>query len=254
MKKKVLFPVLFVLLFALILPSQALQGRVVDNAGIFSAQQVEELNKRIDGIRERYGMDASIVTITGLGNAYSMRSYAENFFDTNDLGVGEERDGVLLLLKMTGGAGNRDYYIDGHGSRGTKVERAFDDETFLVFLRRNAYYDGARAFLDEVEARAEALTPVGRVKKYLPVFLIAGALIGLVTVLILRGRMKTAKSRQNAADYVLKDSFRLTRALDMYLYTTTTRSKIVENNSGSSHRGGFSGGGGGGHSGHGGKF
>ena len=253
MKKKL---IAFVFALVLILPavsaSAASSRRVYDEANIFTDDQEAQLEKYIERIRDTYGLDAAIVTVNSLSGYSSIDYFSEDFFDKHGFGAGEDRDGIELVLKMSGGAGNRDYYVDGHGSRGRYAESHFNDDSFVNALRSNDFYRGALRFLEEAERRAQAATPVGRVKSLLPVFLIAGALIALITVLILRGKMKTAKSRDNAADYAVNNSFRLTRSLDMYLYTSTTRTRIES----SSSSGGHSGGGhsGGGHSGHGGKF
>lgn len=252
MKRKLLILVTaLILCVPFVYPALAASQRVYDEADIFTEAQRAELERNIVQIREKYGVDVAIVTVKSLGRYNSIDYFAEDFFDTHYFGEGEDRDGVELVLKMTGGYGNREYYVDGHGVKGRYVESHFNDDPFVEALRDNSYYRGALLFLEEAERKAGATTPVGRVKSLLPVFLIVGAVIALITVLILRGKMKTAKARDNAADYVQKNSFRLTRSLDMYLYTTTQRTKI-ESSSGGSH--GSHGGGGGGHSGHGGRF
>ena len=69
--------------------------------------------------------------------------------------------------------------------------------------------------------------------------------------------MRTVRRKQDAMSYVKKDSFRLTRSQDIYLYTSTTRQRIVEpsrSGGGGGSSGGFHGSSGTHHGGHGGKF
>lgn len=52
----------------------------------------------------------------------------------------------------------------------------------------------------------------------------------LVAVLVMRGKMKTVKSKKEAASYTVPGSFRLLRSRDVYLYTTTTRVRVANSN------------------------
>lgn len=63
--------------------------------------------------------------------------------------------------------------------------------------------------------------------KNLPVIIIAGVIGGIITVIIsykaAKKKITTAVHQTEAYNYVVKDSFKITRANDIYLYTTTTR-------------------------------
>ena len=79
---------------------------------------------------------------------------------------------------------------------------------------------------------------------YLPIVLGAGLVVALIVVFILKGQMKTVRRKPDANSYVRDGSFQLTRAQDIYLYTTTTRRKIESDNNHGNHgsRGGSGGG------------
>ena len=85
--------------------------------------------------------------------------------------------------------------------------------------------------------------------------LIAGLVIGLIYALVLKSKLKIAKSQTGAQQYVVPNSLNLTDARDLFLYQTVTRRKI-ETSSNRSGGGGFSSGSRGGTSygGRGGKF
>ena len=59
------------------------------------------------------------------------------------------------------------------------------------------------------------------------VIIIVAIIGGIITVIVCYKRAKkkitTAVHQDQAANYVVKDSFRITKANDIYLYTTTTR-------------------------------
>jgi H+/gluconate symporter-like permease len=61
----------------------------------------------------------------------------------------------------------------------------------------------------------------------MPVIIIVAVIGGIITVIIsyksAKKKITTAVHQEQAADYVVRDSFRITKANDIYLYTTTTR-------------------------------
>lgn len=66
---------------------------------------------------------------------------------------------------------------------------------------------------------------------YLPIALLVGFVAALVTVLIMRSSMNTAKLQSQAQEYITPGSFRLTRQSDVYLYSRVTKSAKPKNNS-----------------------
>ena len=70
---------------------------------------------------------------------------------------------------------------------------------------------------------------------YLPMVLAVGLGVALIVVFILKGQMKTVRRKPDANSYVRDGSFQLTRAQDIYLYTTTTRRKIESDNNHGNH-------------------
>jgi hypothetical protein len=55
--------------------------------------------------------------------------------------------------------------------------------------------------------------------------LIAGLVIGLITVLVMKAKLKSVRKRNEASDYVRKDSFHLTSSSDVYLYRNVRRTE-----------------------------
>ena len=245
----------------LLLSSAAAEtSRVVDNAGMLTSSDVAILETAIADIRVTYDFDVVLLvedTIGGRDIAY----YAADYYDYGGFGVGENRDGIMLIVVKSG----RQYYILNTG-RGEKI---FDYDTmiamednFIPYLKVNNYTSAMGQFVKDVLDQLATYTPAGRAvkraNKLLPILLGVGAAAGLVVALILKGQMRTVRRKQNAASYVRDGSFHLTRAQDLYLYTTTVRHKIQTQSSGGfhggGHGGGFTGSSGMHHTGHGGKF
>ena len=59
---------------------------------------------------ERQSCDVIVVTVASL-DGKTAESYADDYFDFNGYGLGQDRDGILLLLSME----DRDWAISTHG-------------------------------------------------------------------------------------------------------------------------------------------
>ena len=106
-----LLTLLLALLALLVLPAAAADlPRLVDNADLLMADDAEALLADLDSRSEALQFDIVIVTVDSL-DGETPRNYAEDFFWYNNYGLGEDRDGALLLVAMD----TRDWYIATHG-------------------------------------------------------------------------------------------------------------------------------------------
>ena len=264
------FFVLLLILLLLALPALA-ETKVYDNAELFSASRERGWETKIGQILEEEQFDVVLVTETSIGSA-APRDYAADFYDYGGFGYGENCDGILLLLVVGGGVGNRDYFIltTGRGEDVFNMNVLYDiEDDILPYLQRSDYASAVDRFLTDVQrylVKAHPRTAAEKANEKLPMLLFLGAGVGVIATLIMKFGMRTVRRKQNASSYLQKGSFRLTRQQDIYLYTTTTRQRISEpstrssgghssSHSGGGHSsGGFHGSSGTHHGGHGGKF
>ena len=61
--------------------------------------QSDKVNMQKVEFKNQYNMDAVIVTSNNL-NGKSQQDYADDYFDYNGYGVGEDKSGLLLLIDM----------------------------------------------------------------------------------------------------------------------------------------------------------
>lgn len=85
-------------------------ARVLDMADLLSESEEKALAKTLDSISERHKLDVVAVTTDNL-NGKNVRDYADDVYDAANLGYGNSRDGVLLLVSVTG----RNWYISTFG-------------------------------------------------------------------------------------------------------------------------------------------
>lgn len=248
-----LLPLLIMLLMLLTLPVQASEYRFVfDEAYLLSSNEAEELDRTAAEISTRYNCGVYIVSLydyTEYGS--DVRSAAEKFFLTHDLGLGSDENGVLLMLSML----ERDYALIAHGDVGN---RAFTDygkdilsEEFLDDFRYDSWAAGFADYIDVSEELlyAESIgTPVdvrqgSGMGMTLIMVLLIPALIAGIACGVMAASMKTAKRKTNANDY--SKAVQITGHHDRFITRTVVRQKIESSSSSSGgtrvNSGGFSG-------------
>jgi len=239
-------------------PSAFALERVIDNAGLLGLQEKTRLLEVISSIASTYNFDLVIVTEKNIG-ASSPMNYADDFFDNNGYGLGQNHDGCLFLLVME----SRDYWFSTSG-RGIKIlnSAAGDklENSVLKLLRENNFYGAFQTFLLDWN---EFLTLEAKGRSYnffyqwnAVLVLIAWVLalvIGFIIVQVWKNGMNTALPQTQAAAYMVPGSLAFKEKKDSFLYSTVARVKI-ESQTGSSGGGVHTGSSGSSHGGRGGKF
>lgn len=239
---------------------------ITDTVGLLTSDEDLTLEARAEEISAQYGVGIYLLILEDYSEYYDdPYETAYELYHQNTLGMGEDRDGVILLMSMS----DRKYATFFYGP---KAEYAFDaygqelmEEEFLDDFRDDDWYDGFEDYLevcDEYLARAEAGDPVrgdyssaggsdgSGIGTTILVCLGISAVIAMIVCLILRGKMKSVRKGTHADAYVT-GSLNLTASRDQYTHTTETRTKIEHESSDSSGGGSSacSGGGGSGRSG-----
>ena len=254
MKKKLITLLLCLLFVSVLLQPVAASGLplVVDEAGLLTQEEIDDLSQYAQSLGSAYGMDIVIVTVNSL-NGLSAANYADSFYDLNGYGVGPDYDGILLLLAME----SREWYISTCGAARYAVP---DREINNLFGSMSSYLSGGdyyRAFLayltrvgeylDAYENGGSSDTAPGFGAKQIFISLGIGLAVGGVTLIVMRSMMNTKRPQRAAADYLDRDTYQLKVQRDMFLYSRVSKVPRPKNNSsGSSGGGGRSHGGGGG--------
>ncbi|WP_312613398.1 TPM domain-containing protein [Oscillibacter sp.] len=270
-KTGVLLLLLLVLAFALPLPTLAAElDAVTDAAGLLTDAERGELNDRAEELAAQYQCAVYIVTLEdmedmGTSDAYDL---ATAVYTEYDLGYGEEKSGLLLLLSMA----ERDYALIAYGYGNTAFtdygKDVLLDEEVLPLLGEDAYYEGFSAYLDtagEYLSMARDGKPfdvenapgynetdgsygvTARPKYDEGEFAVRLGAVILLPLLLAGGiclywkrQMNTAVSARTADRYIPSDGFHLTGQQDTFLYRTETRRRIENHSSGGGHAGGTS--------------
>lgn len=229
--------ILLALLLCLIvvLPVEAHPARLIDEADLLTADEEMMLGKELNEISDRQQFDVVVVTVNSLGNK-SAEAFADDYFDYNGYGMGENRDGALLLISM----GERQWHIS---TRGYGVDALHDsnlieiEDEIVPYLSSEWYYDAFHSFAvlcDEMvtEARKadEPMNPIVALAGCVAI----GFLLSFIPVGLMKAEMKSVHIRQEASDYIKSDRINITKSRDAFLYRNITRQKKPEPKSASS--------------------
>lgn len=225
-----------------------------DYADLLTDDEEETLQQRIQELKVELKLDIVIVTTYGTGGK-GVQEYADDFYDRNGYGYGSTNSGILLLLDMEG----RELYMSTCG----EAIYIFTDygleelgQGILPYLSDGDYYGAFSHWVRELTYYVESFrsgkpidgyvepddydSPYGDeivhydeplVRNPFPVALIIGLVAALITILIMRIRMNTAKLQRGAQAYLKDGSFHLHQNSDMFLYSRVSRRAKPKNNS-----------------------
>ena len=231
MKKK-----LFALLFAVILcvsfalpVSAANDTRLVDEAQLLTSSEAAEIESYLDEISERQKFDVVIHTTYDTNGQY-IRDYADDYFDYNGYGFGSKYDGCILVIDMSG----RDWWISGCGRGVENIDSETIDmigEEITPYLSSGDYYDAMITYADLCDKYCDG-SPYNWF--FGIVFsLVVGFGIALISVFVMKGKLKSVRRQPAAKDYLVAGSMNVTSSRDIFLYRNVTRRAKPKENSGS---------------------
>lgn len=279
--KKIFFIILSSLLILACFTSSISAERtlplVVDDADILTAHEQASLESMLENIGRSHNMEIAVVTVNST-NGKSAMDYADDFYDYNGYGYGEDDDGVLLLIDM----GAREWHITTHGS-GTyylddyalyMIENAFIDDlsegnyfaAFSTFAGMCDSYITSAKYASDSGTSSDHYTDTpttsfwdddyyyddyeehdsgGFSFDFILPSIIVGFIVSFIMVSIMKSGMKTVRSANSASDYMVNGSLSLRSQSDRYLYSNTVRTRRdTSSHTGGHHgsRGGFGGG------------
>ena len=238
---------------------------VWDTAGLLSSSEAQSLQTKAAQLADNYQYGCYLVTVNNyeLYNPNSIMQACITIYNDLQLGIGEKRCGVMLLLSMS----ERDYYVVYYPDTGNPAFTDYGSESldayFLDNFKKNDWSGGFSDYLDRcgtilkmasegtiLDEDTDPARIAAKKRMTLLIGFIAGTVLALVVCGIFLAGMKSATEAVNADQYAVPGSARITSRQDRFLRRSTVTRHIERNNSsgggGSSHSGGFSG--------HGGKF
>jgi len=135
--------------------------KIYDYADLLTSEEEEKIYKIVDNYIESSKMDLVIVTINenpyGISDYYT-QIYAQDFYYYNDFGIGNTKDGLIILIDMA----NRYPYI---ATKGNAI-LMYDDERIKSihenahnYLSSGNYYSAIEAYVNKIDSYIESGIP-----------------------------------------------------------------------------------------------
>lgn len=218
-------------------------ARLIDEADLLTPEEETQLTRKLDEISQRQQFDVVVLTVDSL-RGKEPQAFADDYYDENGYGFGENRDGTLLLLSME----ERDYAVSTTGYGTTALTDHGLDLIMGEVLPYLGDGDYARAFtrfaetVDEFVTTAQTDRPVDiydeepqpeKKRGVSPLWLFGdmgiGAILASLPMKSAKRQLRTVRNRFNADIYAgwVGGSIQATgRAQDSFIRKTTNTRMI----------------------------
>ncbi|MBQ3567710.1 MAG: TPM domain-containing protein [Anaerotignum sp.] len=261
MKKRILlFVTALVMLFSVIPVSAAemTEQRIFDYADLLSDADEREMHLWVQDFRENWGMDLAFLT-TDDTEGKSVQQYGAEFYVEQDLGLGENYDGVIFVLDMGGREGQiitcgkaidiyTDYYIDQMWDNMVDFLSNGDyyNAFFTLYMDLHSLAGEYETYQKDPDSYLSDYSKAQKVKSIAASAAIAGVFalaIAAIAVSSMKKACKNVKPYSDGRAYLKENGFHLSVNRDSFANTHTAIMPIPRNDDDHHHGGGFHSGG-----------
>ena len=218
-----------------------------DEVGLLTENEAEYVSELLSEIEDTYEIKLIIAVVNDSGYKSAYNYAADHLYSS----LGSSKSGAILLLSME----ERDWVFYATGSaRRILTDSKIDSmmETLISdYFSRDEYYGGFCGLINQCTSYFVRATENGidsnadydeddnlSISSCLIIALVIGLVASGITVLVLRGQLKSVKSARCASNYVDSGSFALTESRDIYLYSTISKTARSQSSSSGSRSGG----------------
>ena len=211
-------------------PSERLLPRAVDYTDTLSSDELDTLNSKLDDISAKWGVDVVCVLDTDYESyTYSATSYADDYYDYN----GFRNDGIALAIFTV----SREWAISTKGSAiSTFTDKGQSNiiSDIKGYMSDGDYYEAFSSFADKCDEYLQYEKDNGKAKSdssgknliiAIAISVVIGVIVGFIGSGMMKSKLKSVKFQSGAANYVVPNTFNLSNAQDVYLYSTVTKTR-----------------------------
>ena len=255
MKNKLLIFLTALCMFFSAVPAFATEQRVFDYAELLSEADEREINLWAEDMQTNWGMDLAFLT-TNDTEGKSVQQYGSDFYIEQNLGVGENYDGVIFVLDM----GNRegqiitcgkaieiytDYYIDvmWENMVGYLSDGDYYNAFFSLYMDMHNYateYEKYQADPDAFLSDYQKYQKRNSIMISVGIAAIFSIVVAGVSVASMKKSHKNVKPFTDGRAYLKENGYKLSINRDSFATTRTSMMPIPRDDN--NHGGGFGGG------------
>ena len=217
------------------IPEERQLPLLVDDADLLTDSEEEELEAQLDEISDRKQLDVSVVTVNSL-DGKTAEAYADDFYDYNGYGYGDDNSGILLLISME----DRDWHMTTCGFGITVFTDAGMDymqEQFVSYLSDGEYKEAFQKYAtlcDDFITQADTGEPYDSNnmphEPLSPLWIVAAVVLGFIVSFSLasmkKSKLKSVRRQVAAKEYTKMGSLTLTRNTDQFINRVVTSRRI----------------------------
>ncbi len=203
---------------------------VVDEADVLTDSEERLLEDKMGEISGQYNCDVIVLTVDSIYGASAKRE-AANYFNAHNYGVGEDRDGIILLLAID----DHKYGFATHGQgiinlfHDSVLERMGDD--LVSYLQDEEYYDAIDNYADQCrtilseEDIPEESGGIFQIIINAIVSMVGGVMAAFGIGTVKKSNLQSVHTQVAAENYIKRSSFRLSDRQDRFLHSDVTRTR-----------------------------
>ena len=257
MKKKFLMLLMVLCMILPAVPAYAAEQRVFDYADLLSEEEEQEVQMWAAEMQQVWNMDLAFLT-TDDTEGKSVQQYGSDFYVEQDLGLGENYDGVIFVLDMGGREGQiitcgkaidiyTDYYIDvmWDDMVGFLSDGEYFQAFFTLYVDLHHYAAEYEKYQADPDAYLSDYSKEQKAKSILTSAAISAVFALLVAAVSVSGMKKSHKNVKPFTDgraYLKENGYHLSVNRDSFATTHTTMMPIPRDDNNHHRGGGMSGG------------
>lgn len=204
---------------------------VEDYADVLTDSEEAELIAKLEALGSEYDIEIGAITVDSY-EGKDPQDFADDFYDYNGYGYGNNDDGLIVVFNTGKGDGNRNLAISTHGKGIELLTDLEIDRIIEMMINPIKNGDFASAF-DNFVSECEVAFDESISIIWIPVSILVGFGLAFLIVKIQASKLKNVVQKADAADYV--GNVILTYQDDRFIYRNVTRSPIVKSSSSSTH-------------------
>lgn len=226
----------------------------VDDADLFDEDSEQQLLVQMEQLSKRLDIDVVGVTTNNM-NGVNAEQYARQYYQDHLY----DHDGIILMIDME----DRQWGLVSIGEMKNvfvKDVRDIMSDEFVPYLSDGDYQEAFNLYTSQVDKYVSLYQKYG--SAYLDelaaieyednkgtyflmgsgIGIVVGLIISAIVLAVLYGQCKMVKMQTQAKDYLVKNSMKMTRSQDLFLYSNVVRTKRASDDDNSSSSSSDSGG------------
>ncbi len=240
-KNKLLFIILLIFIGIKSVNALDTTEKVYDYAQVLTPTQEEKLKQSVTNYINTYDIDMVLVTVRHHTKS-DTKSYAEYFYDYNDFGFRDTKDGIIFVIDFT--FGDTDLYISPIGSsiniyNNNRIKNIISNitskknksyyEMFNIFIKQANNYakDGKSDVNYNIKTNSNNAFTYKEVISWVVIIIISIIIPSMIVYFLIR-KNKLIKKNKCSIYYLKGNNVKINSKTDKFLTTHTTSYRIDE--------------------------